>query len=160
MHFCTNPCSFSVPMRPWGDPTVIVIGYFDGETEGLLRCSICGQAFRFQLVDWDKNQDERIFSLTRVVAPTYEAILSTLAKAYGEPSTRYWVPNNSSLTNVAREAVNNVVADLLRDSNRPEAVLLTEHIEREILSLAILKQEIPLESTDWWTVLRPRQPPE
>jgi hypothetical protein len=160
MHFCTNPRSFSEPMRPWGDSNVIVLGYFDGETEGLLRCSICGQAFRFQLVDWDRNQDKRIFSLTWLGTPTYETILSTLTKVYGEPASRYWVPNNPSLTNVTRETVNNAVAGVLRDSNRPEAVLLTEHIEREILSLAILKQETPLESTDWWTVLGPSRPSE
>lgn len=156
MHYCPNPQSFYSPTKPWGDPNLIATGYFDGETEGLLRCGFCDQTFQFQLLDWDENQDQRIFSLARISLSAYEEAVKELTSIYGPQSQPYWVPNNPALTDAAREAVSAKLATILLDASKPEAVLLTENIEREIMALVVVQPGEPLDGGDWWLRLRPR----
>jgi hypothetical protein len=42
---------------------IVVTGYYDGPTEGVVECAACGMCFAFVLLDWDEQQDLRIFSL-------------------------------------------------------------------------------------------------
>jgi hypothetical protein len=157
VHYCPDPQPFSTPTQPWGVPFVIATGYFDGETDGVLRCGVCGQSYRFQLLDWDEQQDKRLFKLIRISPSLYEAIERILRESYGDHSPRYWVPNRPSLGTLAKEAVNLEIAILLQRSTEPEAVFMTEHIEREILSLALTDSKTSIDSVDWWAALRPRQ---
>jgi hypothetical protein len=142
-------------MRPWGEPFVIATGYFDGETEGFLRCGVCGQSYRFQLLDWDEHQDRRIFTLVRISQSLYDSVVSILSDAYGDSPPRYWVPHRPSLATSTREATNHEIATLLRSSTAPEAVFMTEHVEREILSLALIESKTSFENVDWWATLLP-----
>lgn len=152
MHYCDAPHSFRGPLRPWGDPIVIVLKYFDGETDGLLRCGVCGQTYQFRLVAWDEGREERVFALSRLAQDIYEKVLRELMKYYGEATSRYWVPGNPSLDDATRAAVHAETVHLLADSFEPEAVLMTEQFDQEVLSLEIL-QGRSIEGMNWWARL-------
>ena len=158
MHYCNGPSSFAKPARPWGEPFVVATGYFDDETNGFLQCGICGQAYRFDLLHWDEQQDLRIFSLVRLPTGVFETLMDVLTKAYGQPNRKYWVPAtaNPSLANEVRIAVDQSVTDAAAPDAAAESVLLTEHIERDILALKVLPAEFahPSDPEEWWRLVR------
>ena len=67
---------------------VIALGYYDGATDGFLRCGTCRAMYRFCLLDWDRGQDLRVFAVTEMSPGSWpertEAIATEItAKADG-----------------------------------------------------------------------------
>jgi hypothetical protein len=144
-------------MRPWGDPAIVVLDYFDGETEGLLQCGICGRRYYFSLIDWDEHQDMRIFSIHAVDRAIFEAVAAELSATYGRRNARYWVPNNPSISEALRANAKARVEMLLENVKAlPEAVVVTEHIERDILALDLVEGS-SIRAVDWWVRLQARK---
>jgi hypothetical protein len=130
-----------------------VTGYFDGETDGLLRCGICEQPYHFRLLDWDENQDRRIFALSRMSRDLYERIVAELTGAYGQPNGTYWVPNNPTLNQASRQAIKDSIDRAIDDAHLiPEAVLLAEHIDQDVRSLTLVPDFVQENGRDWWSL--------
>lgn len=45
---------------------LLATGYYDGPTDGFVECNVCRQAYAFHMLDWDDEQDVRIFGLAPV----------------------------------------------------------------------------------------------
>lgn len=56
---------------------ILASGYYDGPTEGICSCSICGQGYAFRLLAWDKNQDVRVFGFSQT-APNEKQVADEL----------------------------------------------------------------------------------
>lgn len=46
---------------------LLATGYYDGPTEGLIECGTCKTTYSFNKLDWDDQQDVRVFALSPVV---------------------------------------------------------------------------------------------
>src|SRR5665213_3281654 len=44
----------------------LATGYYDGPTEGVTSCSVCGQGYSFVLLVWDDAQDIRVFGFSEI----------------------------------------------------------------------------------------------
>jgi hypothetical protein len=53
-------------------------GYYDGPTEGFMECYICKETYVFSKLDWDDEQDIRIFSIAPVNMSWSEIIDNTV----------------------------------------------------------------------------------
>lgn len=42
---------------------MLIAGYYDGPTEGVIECRDCGQTYAFRMLAWDEHQDVRIFAV-------------------------------------------------------------------------------------------------
>ena len=56
MHYCENPAPFASSDRPWGDPSIVVIGYFDGETDGTRSAAF---AINHSALRWSTGTNSR-----------------------------------------------------------------------------------------------------
>jgi hypothetical protein len=68
---------------------LIATGFYDGPTNGLVECSTCKMTYSFERLDWDDQQDLRVFSL----APACPGGLDGVAQAEGAPTPKWpiWV---------------------------------------------------------------------
>jgi hypothetical protein len=109
---------------------VIVLGYYDGETSGLVKCANCPTSYRFELVAWDNQQENRIFSLAVIDPLVFESITQELARG-GEPRWPVWVPRRLE-SEVGEEKSRNALARLLNKAAIPKLVVATDNIAKEI----------------------------
>ncbi len=56
---------------------MLITGYYDGATNGIVECQVCGRAYAFRTVAWDDEQEMRVFILS-TVAPTLNDIRRAL----------------------------------------------------------------------------------
>jgi len=42
---------------------LVILGYYDGATSGVLQCEMCQTAYRFEMLDWDEKQKVRNIAL-------------------------------------------------------------------------------------------------
>ena len=107
---------------------LVATGYYDGPTEGLVECGTCGTTYSFHKLDWDDQQDLRVFSLAPL-APLASQGLEDLANASGAPPAKWpsWVLADETSAGLAAKV------DELRGSAFPEEfVVATEDLLREI----------------------------
>lgn len=57
---------------------IIATHYFDGPTEGFLEHREWPEACVFQLLDWDRETDMRVYEIARLVSVTFEDIVAEL----------------------------------------------------------------------------------
>jgi hypothetical protein len=66
---------------------ILALGYYDGPTDGVAQCDPAGPVYKFQLLAWDgETQDRRIFGL----APLPPTALEQLTRAYARSQTPHW----------------------------------------------------------------------
>ncbi len=62
----------------------LITGFYDGPTEGVAECDLCGQAYAFRMLAWDEQQDVRVFALTPLAESLDEIRLGVLQLARGD----------------------------------------------------------------------------
>lgn len=68
---------------------LVAVGFYDGPTEGLIECGTCGTVFSFRKLDWDDQQDIRVFSLSPVANVDLDDLAD--APAGSTPKWPCWV---------------------------------------------------------------------
>jgi hypothetical protein len=125
---------------------VLALGYYDGPTEGLMRCGAEGPTFVFRILAWEADtQDLRIFSL----APLPAAAWAQLVEAYSlleKPRWPVWVPS-------WYEEMKQPVETALRQASPPESVIATDDLLGEILAAKAVTPKNLTEVADWGSFL-------
>jgi hypothetical protein len=113
----------------------IALGYYDGPTQGLVRCGHCNRVFRFVTVD-SVHEDEsiRIYSLAPLSNDSWERLVIALLP-YMEPIWPMWVPLWAFPSETDRIAVEQIVDELIAQAAGPEIVIATPHLLNEIQRL-------------------------
>ena len=133
------------PKQPWHEGAnfpspvqkVLVFGYYDGPTNGVLQCAD-GQVYCFDLLAWEPDtQDVRVFGLSPMPRQTWQQ-LSALCRGHGFP----WP-----------EPLRQSIEDILRQAGPVEWVLATEKLEGEILRAKAIRPEELAQVTDWGAFL-------
>jgi hypothetical protein len=68
----------------------IVLGYYDGPTEGIVRCQKCGRVYHYVMVAWDEGQDVRVYALWALRLDLFSQV-ERLLVAEGPPRYPDWV---------------------------------------------------------------------
>jgi len=87
-------CEFSSGAFPKREPfgKVLSLNWYDGTTSGLVQCSRCSAVFKYDIVDWDSNQERRIFAFSPINSAEFDHIISLLS-ASASPSWPFWNPS-------------------------------------------------------------------
>ncbi len=105
----------------------VVFGYYDGPTNGIVRCGHCGRTFRYDLLDLhlpSEEGDTRIFEVSPIAEGSLERFIAEMS-AYQEPKRPVWVPLWSFPSDPDREKMNALVDELLAGKSSPEWVVAT-----------------------------------
>jgi len=129
---------------------ILCLGYYDGPTSGLAKCAKSQKAYRFELVAWDSNCENRIYSLAETDVQVFDAVVQTLERLE-KPRWPFWTPRwqfgSSSEQSSASSEIDHALAGI------PAASLLvaTDHLDETILACAALqnavRDRIPKEGT-------------
>jgi hypothetical protein len=57
---------------------IIATGFYDGPTGGLIECDSCKTVYSFGKLDWDDQQDMRVFSLAPVPAVRFDVLVPSV----------------------------------------------------------------------------------
>jgi hypothetical protein len=121
-------CCRQLPRSPRGSSPfdrAIVLGWYDGPTEGLVRCGACHRVYRFKMLDWvDEDRGIRVYSLAPLPSDSMDLLVEALSP-YRTPSWPMWAPLWKFPTEEDRIAVDRAVDDLMARAEAPEFVLTT-----------------------------------
>jgi hypothetical protein len=127
----------------------IVLGWYDGPTEGLVRCGACGRNHRFELLDSvDEDRGVRLYSLAPVPADTMDRLVEALAP-FMTPSWPMWAPLWKFPTEVDRIAVDRAVDELIARADAPEFVVTTTGLLDEIDEIKAAPANAAGDVHDW-----------
>lgn len=76
----------------WHPRRVVVTGYYDGPTEGIIDFGDDIGVYCFEAVAFDFGREMRVLKLARVASEQLESVLETLCSALGPPRWPFWVP--------------------------------------------------------------------
>ena len=143
---CSNLATFPGAKSPFSK--LVVLGYYDGPTAGLLQCEVCSTAYRFEMLDidpdWDEGLDVRIFSLSQLSPGSFEELIEICENFFGIPDWPIWV----IIWNFSSEAEENQVFRKIQEiENRV--------INRQIIvaALDLSKEIIVAKEMDWFSLL-------
>lgn len=124
---------------------VLALGYYDGPTEGVLRCTN-EQAYRFELLAWEpETQDVRVFCLSPLPTFAWEQ-LTALCAAHESPRWPVWVVGR-------HDEIHQTIKDILRQAGPAQWVLATEDLQGEVLQVKAIRPEESARITDWGAFL-------
>jgi hypothetical protein len=101
---------------------ILATGYYDGPTDGLVECATCSTLYQFQKLDWDDQQDMRIFALSPIPGHSFAELEVTRSGSEG-PAWPIWVPADQVTQELALRV------DAILDAASPaEFIVATENL--------------------------------
>jgi hypothetical protein len=138
----------------WPVGSVIALGFYDGATDGLLKCELCSVAFKFSLIVSDEDDEVRVFRLQRIAAGSFERIVDFISNHLGGPMWPVWVPIWNFPSVDSRSDVENVLRETLAQAGETEAVFASASFLRPVLALKeIAGNEVERTVDDWFGYL-------
>ena len=148
-------CEHSKQERNFASPftRALVLGYYDGPTEGLTECSRCGKVYKFDLLAWDPaGQDLRVFALAPLPSTALRRLIEANAR-YEKPRWPLWVPLWQFPSDEDREAMKRLTEQVLREAGPAEWVIATYDLLGQIASSKKSTVAELSQTTDWSSFL-------
>jgi hypothetical protein len=120
---------------------VLSLGWYDGTTSGLAQCANCGSVFKYDLLDWDADQEQRIFVLSRIERPEFDIVVSTLS-AIDEPTWPFWSPRWRIDPPELRERIREQVDAHLSSANGAEYLIAANRLLSKVFSARRLSESL------------------
>jgi hypothetical protein len=143
-------CDLRGPLKgPSPFDRAIVLGWYDGPTDGLVRCGACGRNYRFELLDsLDEDHGIRLYSLAPLPADTMDRLVDALS-SFMTPSWPMWAPLWRFPTEDDRIAVERAVDEPMARAAPPEFVITTTGFLDEIGDIKAVPADEVGEVHDW-----------
>lgn len=120
---CCTATSIAYPSRtPFGK--VLSLGWYDGTTSGLVQCSQCSAAFKYDIVDWDSNQDRRILAFSPISSQEFDGIVELLSRSES-PRWPFWNPR-WEFDSQEKERITLEIDNHLSRAGNPEYVVASD----------------------------------
>lgn len=132
---------------------IIALGFYDGPTSGIAQCEICSTPYKFVMLDWDDNQEVRIFSLAPITLPAWNQMVNLLSK-HESPKWPVWFPRWEFPSEIVRDNVDSETDKILASAGIPELVIASNRYGDQILAAKKLAYE-DLEYVKDWFSLQP-----
>lgn len=127
----------------------IVLGWYDGPTEGLVRCGTCNRVDRFVMLDSvDEDREVRIFSMAPLPADSMDRLEEVLAP-FLTPTWPMWVPLWRFPSESDRIRADRAVDALMVRGEAPEFVLTTSGLLDEISDVKVVSGNEAGQVHDW-----------
>lgn len=109
-------------------PRVLILGFYDGPTDGVIQFGDGGPVFAFEMPDLDgqlaSHAAERVYTLAPLPADSVDR-LSNLLAPYSEPAWPSWYLSCQFPSWVEERAVDAALGDLLAEADPPEWEITT-----------------------------------
>lgn len=134
---------------------MIILDYYDGPVSGVAECEQDGQAYCFDMLDWDDQQDVRIFSLAPLASESFNRVVH-LCSRQEEPRWPLWVPTRpEDFPASEAEKFWFAIAETLKDAGPPEWIVAWRDFGEGFLSIRNITQEDKLTLDGWFARLEP-----
>ena len=132
----------------WRPRRVIVTGYYDGPTEGIIDLGDDVGVFCFEEVAFDNGRQTRVSKLSRVPAEQLESIIAALSSALGPPKWPLWMPMWQFEDENLRLKIE---AELDAFCARAEATVavLTDDTLKKCFAIRSIDERLPPAGSDW-----------
>jgi len=112
---------------------IISFDYHDGATAGAAQCAVCAGAYKYDMVDWDQNQDVRVFGFAPLPPDSFMK-LTALCAALENPKWPIWSPKWQFSTEVLRNSIETEIEQILGAAGPHEFVLASRDLAQEIIA--------------------------
>lgn len=137
-------------MKPsdWSPRRVVVTGYYDGPTEGIIDFGDDVGVFCFEEVAFDNDRQIRVSKLSRVRSAQLESLIDALSSALGPPKWPFWMPTwRFEDENVRRRL--EAELDEFCATAEPTLAVLTDDTLKKCLAMRRLDVPLPSLGSDW-----------
>ena len=121
---CCEVTDVALPSKiPFGK--VLSFGWYDGTTSGMVQCSRCSAVFKYDIVDWDSDQDRRIFALSPIEPDKFDQIVRVLG---GDAHAKwpFWVPKWEFDSKEEKKRIEKEVDGHLATARPPEFLIVSD----------------------------------
>jgi len=120
---------------------VLILGWYDGPEEGLIRCGKCKRVYHFRSLNF-VNEDEglRLFGLEPLPADSIDMVVHALSQ-YMSPKWPMWAPIWQFPTEAERERVDSLIDKILSKARPTTLVVTTSNLAEEIQEARIAAAE-------------------
>lgn len=125
---------------PFGE--VLCFGWYDGPTEGIIRCSACSRSYSFEMCAWDARLHSRVYLLRELPLGVFDRVVEA-TEQLGQPHWPIWVPIWSLPAGKSLAGIEKNIDQLLAGAMDAGLLLLTSRIQDRIdaaLEIAGLEQ--------------------
>jgi hypothetical protein len=103
---------------------VLSLGWYDGTTSGLAQCSHCSTTFKYDIVDWDSDQEQRMFSFSPISPQDFERTIKVLS-SIETPNWPFWFPK-WQFAPQEKKSIKAEVDECLARAGRPEYLVASD----------------------------------
>jgi hypothetical protein len=156
---------FMLNPSDWNPRRVLVTGYFDGPTAGIIDFGAPLDVFCFDEMAFDSERATRVSRLSAVPSDAFEPIVDALSLVFGPPKWPFWIPiwqfaDESGAHVVAkreehlldlesmRQNIESQIDALCATAKVTLAVLTDESLEK-CFGVRRLDQSLPSSASDW-----------
>lgn len=132
----------------WTVERMIVLGYYDGPTQGLVRLQ-GGDTYRFEAVAFDIESDRRVLKLWALSSASFEHMAQVLTNALGEARWPIWVPHWNFRSDVERLRIEREV-EQISPRDHLIAVALCDDTVEFCVKMKDINDHRAAEVTDWF----------
>jgi hypothetical protein len=137
----------------WQPRRVLVTGYYDGPTEGVIDFGDAIGVYCFQAMAFDFEREMRVLKLTRVSSERLESLVRTLSSSVGPPQWPFWVPIWNFSDESAKAAAEGELDATCAAGETELAALTDDTIEKCYALRNIDEQSVPVVN-DWLSLFR------
>jgi hypothetical protein len=123
---------------------VLVLDYYDGTKEGIVKCPE-GHVAVVRLLDWDDQQDTRIFGVSEDRNESFDELATLLAESES-PSWPVFLPK-SALPSGARRSVERLLSKANRE---PDYIMACENPTETIFRSKAYPEGVDPYKHDWF----------
>ena len=120
---------------------ILCLGYYDGPTSGMAKCAESAKAYRFELVAWDSNCENRIYSLAETDMDVFNSVVQTLTRLE-EPRWPFWVPRWQFSSSIEKSHLSSRVDQALATIPAASLLIATDHLDESILACRALENAV------------------
>jgi len=137
---CWENTSHPLPERSPFDQ-VLILGWYDGPEEGLIRCGKCKRVYLFKSLEF-VNEDEglRLFGLAPLPADSIDKVVQALSR-YMSPKWPMWAPIWQFPTAAERDTVDSLIDGILSKAGPTTLVVTTSNLAEAIQEAKIAPAE-------------------
>ncbi len=150
---CQDPPTLAQAPAPFSQ--IIALGFYDGPTSGVLRCTTCLAEYKFDMLDWDADHEVRIMRLASLPAGSLARCVAALTQTE-PPRWPVWVPSRSSLpSEEARDKADAAVEGILAQAKPAELIVAWVGYGERILAARKVPAKDLNAVPDWFSQVDP-----
>jgi hypothetical protein len=120
---------------------VLSLGWYDGTTSGLAKCASCFTVFKYDIVAWDADQEQRIFALSHIATQAFDRIVDALG-AFESPKWPFWNPRWNIVPPELKEQTKSKVDGYLSPTNEPVFLIASDRELKRIFAVGQITDAI------------------